>query len=64
LHIQVTLEKYRPVFLPNNNRSEIGHYPRLQLEAVQGGRQILAGGSLLRSGQTQVGEPKIDEHAQ
>jgi hypothetical protein len=28
------------------------------------GRQILAGGSLLRSGQTQVGEPKIGEHAQ
>jgi hypothetical protein len=27
-------------------------------------RQILAGGSLLRSGQTQVGEPKIGEHAQ
>jgi hypothetical protein len=28
------------------------------------GRQTLAGGSLLRSGQTQVGEPKIVEHAQ
>jgi hypothetical protein len=28
------------------------------------GRQILAGGSLLRSGQTQVGEPKFGEHAQ
>jgi hypothetical protein len=34
------------------------------LEKVQVARQILAGGSLLRSGQTQVGEPKIGEHAQ
>jgi hypothetical protein len=33
-------------------------------EAVQVGRQILACGSLLRNGQTQVGEPKIGEHAQ
>jgi hypothetical protein len=32
--------------------------------SLQVGRQILAGGSLLRSGQTPVGEPKIDEHAQ
>jgi hypothetical protein len=31
---------------------------------LQFGRQILAGGSLLRGGQTQVGEPKIGEHAQ
>jgi hypothetical protein len=31
---------------------------------LQVGRQIFAGGSLLRSGQTQVGEPKIGEHAQ
>jgi hypothetical protein len=28
------------------------------------GRQILTGGSMLRSGQTQIGEPKIGEHAQ
>jgi hypothetical protein len=27
-------------------------------------RLTLAGGSLLRSGQTQVGKPKIGEHAQ
>jgi hypothetical protein len=27
--------------------------------AIQVGRQILAGDSLLRSGQTQVGEPEI-----
>jgi hypothetical protein len=32
--------------------------------AVQVGRQVLAGGSLLRSAQTQVGEPKIGEPAQ
>jgi hypothetical protein len=31
---------------------------------VEVGWQILAGGSLLRSGQMQVGEPKIGEHAQ
>jgi hypothetical protein len=35
-----------------------------QKNAVQAGRQVLAGGSLLRRGQTQVGEPKIGEHAQ
>jgi hypothetical protein len=28
------------------------------------GRRILAGGSLMRSGLTLVGEPKIGEHAQ
>jgi hypothetical protein len=28
------------------------------------GRPILAGGSLMRSGLTRVGEPKIGEHAQ
>jgi hypothetical protein len=28
------------------------------------GRQVLASGSLLRSGQTEVSEPKIGEHAQ
>jgi hypothetical protein len=33
-------------------------------ESLQFARQILAGGSLLRSGQTQVGENKIGEHAQ
>jgi hypothetical protein len=27
------------------------------------GRQTLTGSSLLRSGQTQVGEPKVGEHA-
>jgi hypothetical protein len=37
--------------------------PALRSQPVQVGRQILAGGSLLRSGQTQVGEPKIGEHA-
>jgi hypothetical protein len=31
---------------------------------VQAGRQILASGSLSRSGQTLIGEPKIGEHAQ
>jgi hypothetical protein len=31
---------------------------------VQVERQILAGESLLRSGQTQVGKPKVGEHAQ
>jgi hypothetical protein len=31
------------------------HFHRLMVEA---------GGSLLRSGQTQVGEPKVGEHAQ
>jgi hypothetical protein len=28
------------------------------------GQQILAGGSTLRGGQTQVGEPKFGEHVQ
>jgi hypothetical protein len=31
---------------------------------LQVGLQILAGGSLLRSDQTQVGEPEFGEHAQ
>jgi hypothetical protein len=31
---------------------------------IEVGWQILAGGSLLRGGQTQVGEPRIGEHAQ
>jgi hypothetical protein len=41
------------------------HYViHLLFHLVQVGRQILASGSLLRSGQTQVGVPKIGEHAQ
>jgi hypothetical protein len=35
----------------------------LTSNTVQVGRQILAGGSLSRSSHTQVGEPKIGEHA-
>jgi hypothetical protein len=33
-------------------------------ESCIGRTEDLAGGSLLRSGQTQVGEPKIEKHAQ
>jgi hypothetical protein len=35
-----------------------------RVSELQVGRQILAGGSLLRSGQTQVGDLNIGEHAQ
>jgi hypothetical protein len=36
----------------------------MEAAKVQVGQQILAGGSLLRSVQTHVGEAKIGEHAQ
>jgi hypothetical protein len=36
----------------------------LKAAVIQAGQQSLAGGSLLHSGQTQVSEPKIGEHAQ
>jgi hypothetical protein len=45
-------------------REVIAVYCEYNNKQIQVGRQILAGGSLLRSGQTQDGEPKIGEHAQ
>jgi hypothetical protein len=53
------LEVSRP--LPDTQRTSL---LTCVYTTLQGGRQIVAGGSLLRSGQTQVGEPKISEHAQ